>query len=233
MTTSKYTIPLLLVVASLASLAFASLAGAQVSGSAGSSIAITRTPYLSIDATPDSFAFPSAPARATVRDIFSSTDGALSADKVIRVTDARASGGFILQAQASDFTNGINVIPASALRIVSTADIGVPPEGVVVNNVHYLNPFTGVQKVTAPVNAATSEFSQAGTYDEVQNRPQNNVLNVPVDILSGCLPATEGRVGSMAIGLAFTLKIPPYTVPDTYNSTITYTITDFTSDSCP
>ena len=230
---NKYILPVLLVAASLASMALVSTVDAQVSGSAGSSIAVTRTPYLSIDAIPDSFAFPAVSARSTERDVFNSPDGALSEGMIIQVTDARNSGGYILQAQASDFTGGGNITPASSLRVVSTASFDTPVDSAISNNVHYLNPFTGPQTVVAPVNAASTNFGQAVVFDEVQNIPKNNSLNTPVDILKSCLPANEGRVGAMAVGLAFALKIPPYTVPGEYNSTITYTITDYTEDSCP
>jgi len=232
---------LILAVASLASMVFVAVANAQVAnaqtlGATGSSIVVTRTPYLSIDAVPASFGFPAVTARGTGRDIFSNADGALPADKTISITDARKSGGFILQAQSSDFTSNGNVIPASALRVVTTSSFDRTSDGSSSgsenNGVFYADPFTGPKTLTAPVNAASTNFGQIATFNDAQTIHDNS-LNNPVDILKGCLPATDGRIGTMSLGLAFSLNIPSYIVPGEYDATITYTIIDTTSDACP
>lgn len=219
-------VPLLLVAATLASTVFAATVLAQVSGSAGSSIIITRTPYLSIDAVPTSFSFPETPARASAREIFSNADGALPADKLISVTDARRSGGFTLQAQASDFRSGENIIPASSLKVITTSSVNDAP-GNTSGNVFYADPFTGPKTVKAPLNAPSTDFAQTATFTDA------GILDGPVDLLNGCLPTTEGRIGTISVGLAFALNVPPYTVPGTYNAVITYTITDSTREDCP
>jgi hypothetical protein len=214
-------------------MAFASVAGAQVSGVTGSSIDVTRTPYLAIDTVPAAFGFPPIGARSSARVVFSDGEGPLSASRILRVTDARGSGGFTIQAQASGFMNGSDIIPASALRVVSTPSFDFSADSVVAGNVLYVNPFTGPKTIIAPLSADGTAFGQAGTFDAVQDRTTGNTMEKPVDILKGCLPLGEGRTGSVAVGLAFALEIPPYAVPGDYSSTITYTITDHTETPCP
>jgi hypothetical protein len=83
--------------------------------------------------------------------------------------------------------------------------------------------------VIAPINTAGTSFNDVATFDEVENRPQNNALNTPVEILNGCLNDITGRNGSITVGIAFNLTIPAYTLPsELYSTIITYTITDCT-----
>jgi len=226
----------LTVAVSLSALILSALANAQTVGSTGSSIVITRTPYLSISSVPASFSFPPVATRATSRDIFSNADGVLPEDKTISVTDSRKAGGFILQAQASDFTSNGNIIPASALRVVSTSSFNRQTEkfrnGSENNGVFYAEPFTGPKTLTAPVNASNTNFGQISVFNDARAINDNSLAH-PVDLLKGCLPANEGRVGTVSLGLAFALNIPAYTIPGEYHATITYTVVDSTSDNCP
>ena len=215
------------------------LAFGQGSGNAGSSITVGRTSYLSFVEIPDSFAFSATTTSGASHHVFNTPDGPMGEGKFLAVSDTRNSGGFVVQAQTTNFTSGGNTINASALRTVSTSSLSYPPGSTVVGNVHYYTGYAGTpdnpttQTVAAPVNAISTNFGQAATFDEVQSRPENNALNAPVDILSGCLPATQGRIGTMGVGLTFDLLVPAYAVPGIYNSTITYTIIDYTEDPCP
>ena len=212
---------------------------AQDAGSAGSSINVERFPYLSFVEIPTSFTFASTSTGGSSHHLFNAPDGPLAEGKFLAVSDTRNSGGFVIQAQATDFISGENTISAANLRIVSTSSLSYDPDSTIINNVHYYSGYTGTpdlqttQLVATPVNAASTNFSQAATFDEVQTRAGLNLLNAPVDILSGCLPPTQGRIGSMGLGLAFDLLVPAYAIPGIYNSTITYTIIDYTEDTCP
>ena len=207
----------------------------QVAGSTGSSIDVTRTPYLSFNQTPVSFSFPPTATSGVARHVFNSTDGNLDcAESCLIVEDTRNSGGFVIQAQATDFISDKSTINASNLRLVSTAAVNTTIGGFTHDNVFYATENSAPNlTISAPVNATGTGFGHPEIFDQVQNRPQNNTLNAPVDILSGCLPATTGRDYSVAIGLAFDLLVPAYALPGIYNSTITYTIIDYTQDSCP
>lgn len=207
----------------------------QTAGSTGSSIDVTRTPYLSFNQTPVSFSFPPTATSGVARHVFSNSDGNLDcAASCLIVEDTRNSGGFVIQAQATDFVSGNTTISASNLRVISTAAVNATISGFINNNVYYATENNAPNlTIKAPVNATGIGFGHPETFDQVQNIPQNNTLNTPVDILSGCLPATTGRDYSIAVGLAFDLLIPAYAIPGIYNSTITYTIIDYTQDSCP
>jgi hypothetical protein len=241
----KFALPLAAIAAILAAGALAlatlwpGLTLGQDSGSAGSSITVERTPYLSFIEIPDSFSFSTTATGGNAHHVFNTPDGAISTGKFLAVSDTRNSGGFVVQTQSTDFTSGANSISAANLRVVSTSSLAYSPGSIVVGDIHYYTGFSGTpnlaetQTVKAPVNASGTNFSQAATFDEVQNRPENNTLNTPVDIMSGCLTAGQGRIGTMGVGMAFDLLIPPYAFPGTYNSTITYTIIDYTEDPCP
>jgi len=223
----------------IAALLWPGLTLGQGAGSAGSSVTVGRTPYLSFVEIPDSFAFSTTATAGAPHHVFNTPDGPMGEGKFLAVQDTRNSGGFIVQAQTTNFTSGGNTINASALRTVSTSSLSYSPGSTIVGNVHYYTGYAGTpdvpttQTVTAPVNAIGTDFSQAATFDEVQSRPENNALDTPVDILSGCLTAAQGRIGTMGVGLAFDLSVPAYAVPGSYDSTITYTIIDYTEDPCP
>jgi len=207
----------------------------QTAGSTGSSIDVTRTPYLSFNQTPTSFSFPSTATSGVARHVLSNTDGNLDcAASCLIVEDTRNSGGFVVQAQSTDFISGNNIISASGLRIVSTSSINTTISGFADNDVFYATENNAPNRtINTPVSATGTGFGHPETFDQVQNRPQNNTLDKPVDIMSSCLPPTTGRDYSVAVGLAFDLMIPAYAIPGSYNSTITYTIIDYTQDSCP
>jgi|WetSurMetagenome_2_1015567.scaffolds.fasta_scaffold294253_1 hypothetical protein len=208
-----------------------------------SGIVITRTPYLSISTLPASFTFGSATTAGSAQNVFSNGDDNLpGTTNLISVRDTRDSGGFILQAQASDFTSGTNAFSASNLRIATSGTLasGTEPENELLkNNIFYLYGYAGkpddadTENATTPIFAASSKFGQISTFNAIESRPAQNRLNAPVDVISACLPATSGRVGTMATGVAFNLNVPAYTQAGDYHSTITYTVMDFTQDQCP
>jgi hypothetical protein len=204
----------------------------QGSAPASSTVTITRVPYLSFEYIPSSFSFGAVTATGADQNVFNNADGLLPiAGNLLQVRDTRNSGGFLVQAQATDFTSGTDTINASNLRIISTTQFSTTFDGTEVNDVYYVTGYDGTpnaaatQTVTAPINAATTNFGQAVTF--------SNALDSAVDILSGCLTGAEGRIGAMAVGLTDNLTVPAYTPPGNYNSTITYTVTDYTEVSCP
>jgi hypothetical protein len=218
----------------------------------GSTIVITRTPFLTMADIPTSFAFNGGPetqesqevirSSSETQEAFSNANGALPAGtSTIAVRDTRNSGGFNLQVQATNFVSAQNptdIIEASNLRAVITPVITPVPDATLIENVYYLtgyagNPTDGVtQTVRAGIVAVGTNFSSLDTFDEVESRLYNR-FNTPIEIFSACLSASQGRVGTMATGIAYALHIPPYTAPGNYYATITYTIMDDTQDSCP
>lgn len=208
-------------------------------GSQGSSIAITRTPYLSFADLPDPFSFTSYTASAATGAIFSdptvdlSVPGAgLPSSRKLIVSDTRNSGGFNLQVSATNFTGGTVTINKSNLRVLSSPHLSSPPAGAIANDVLYLSGFIGQQTLTTPVKAATDANLGTDSVFTTGTSAGHNALSGTVDILDGCLSSIQGRNGQMAIGMSFYLAIPKFTPPGTYDSTVTYTITDSTSGTC-
>lgn len=203
----------------------------------GLDINITRTSYLSFINIPASFSFPSIPVPLVDTQLFSDANGYLNPiSRALEIQDTRDSGGITVQAQATNLvstTNPADVIPATKLRIVSTSSLGTMNSSIV-NNVHYMAGFLGtpnaptVETILAPINAATTNFADVATFTAV-----GATLDTPVNILSGCLPAAQGRNGVFGVGLSYNLTVPGYTVPATYTATVTYTVTDNTQITCP
>jgi hypothetical protein len=211
-------------------------------GQQASNIAITRTPYLSFYMLPDSFAFSSLTVPVVNTPVFSDPTIDLSVPaselpitRTLLVTDTRAKGGFNLQATATNFTGGTVPINNSSFRIVSTTSTNMSAGHSDVDNVIYINDFTGEHGITAPLDAgAAAHFGHADTFTSVPD----NTLNNSVDILLGCvLPGPDpgpylGRNGTVGLGLSYDLIIPKFQPPADYTSTVTYTITD-ASENCP
>ncbi len=199
-------------------------------------IVVSRTPFLSFTSLPTSFAFNNVTTALQDQQVFSNTDGDLDrANRLLEVRDTRNSGGFIVQAQSTNLQSSPDVIESSNLRIVSSTATtpAIDDTGTTLNGVVYLTGYTGTpdagttQTVDASVNTENTNFGQVGTFDDVPD----NSLDAPVDILSGCLQLTEGRDGSIATALAYTLTVPAYTPSGEYSAIITYTISDCTTES--
>jgi hypothetical protein len=202
-------------------------------------VVITRTPYLTLVDIPASFSFGSLSVSKDAHDLFSNANGQLPAEtNTISVQDTRNEGGFTLQAQAGVFVSAQNptdTISSSNLRIVSSSELDAAPGGDLLGNVYYLTGYAGspttgeTENIATSVSATGTAFGDVATFDAVSG----NSLDGPVEIFSGCLSGSQGRVGTMATGFAFTLHIPAYTPAGEYSTTVTYTIIDNTSSSCP
>ncbi len=209
-----------------------------------SGIVVTRTPYLSLTSVPISINFGQYEPSGAGTNLFSNTNGDLPGDtNLIAVRDTRNSGGFVIQAQASDFTTtGTETFDAENLRVATSGLVAagtVPAYELLQDNIFYLDGYLGTpsdgatQNITTSVAALNSNFGLVATFDEIEARPMDNSLDTPVSIMSACLPATSGRVGTVATGMAFNLTIPQYTASGDYFATITYTLMDYTEDPCP
>ncbi len=133
-----------------------------------------------------------------------------------------------LPAPATDFINNMRIVTTGVSELYSGE---TPVGGVVYLPADGETAFIGGQSVSAPLNSATTNFSDQATFTAVSG----NVLNTTVDVLDGCL-TSGGRKGKMNVHTAYSLVVPKYTVPpatgDQYYSTLTYTLSDNTPVSC-
>lgn len=216
----------------------------------GSTIQITRTPFLSFERIPDSFGFPSASASSLVQQVYSNSyQTTLSPERALIVSDTRNSGGFNLQLSSSGNLlpvggGGTPNIPASGLRVISSTEINpIPadPPPTINDGIIYLTGFSGDQNIVAPVDVAFNETEGCNSFGDLATfindncrtvtPASNNMLDNPVDLMQGCLASSAGRSGLIQIGLAYNLAIPRYTPPNTYYTTLTFTLSDAT-DNC-
>lgn len=227
----------------------------QTRGGAGSTIEVSRTPFLSFVRIPDSFALSDQNTAIAPVQVYSDPgQTTLSASRALIISDNRNMGGLSLQASVNgNFIiagEGENPnIPASGFRIVTTANITPIPETTtpdIINGIIYLEEYDGLpnaaaaKNIIAPLNIAFNEtegcdnFGSLFTFTKSACRTtegSSNSLNNTVDLMQGCLPSTGGRIGKMQIGVAYNLAIPAYTPPGTYSNTMTFTLTDST-DNC-
>ena len=200
-----------------------------------SSITVTREAFLTFNSSFENFTFDFSNIAADVSgaDLFSDSGTTLSDLRLLKIKDNRGCGGFNLQMEATTFTpSGPNTVTTDNFHVITSTAMENPPSGSANNNIYYLSGFNGAQNATAPVNSSCPKFDQTTTFTDPSCITSNNTLNGLVDIIQGGLEAPAGRSGEMALGLAFHLQIPPYTLPDTYYSTITYTLTDATTGTC-
>lgn len=226
---------------------------------ATSGITITRQPFIFFANVPSSALLPdpSNPAETSISvpivdtNIFSNPtvtgdpgtgEEFLPANKWLTVQDNRACGGFNLQATAESFTSGGETVPNTGFYLATTNAFPNTEIGTRLNGIFYYDQFLGNQTVTAPQdvttppNTGTADFSTASTFTGLTG----NTLNGTVDLMLGSInveapidPLTEGRDGQMAIGVAYYLNLPKYTLPGEYKSKVTYTILDATTgDPC-
>jgi len=204
-------------------------------------IDVTRTSYLSFASIPPSLNFGSYLTSGTDNNVFSNNNGSVG-NSLLEVHDTRGSGGFVVQAQAAGpFTatgSPFDTISDSNLRMVTSTSIGLALDALIANNVFYLSGYVGTpdapstHTIQAPLNSTSTNFGTLEPFDEVENLPINNHLDTALTVLDGCLTASEGRVGYMGVGVAYTLKIPKFQPPGAYSTIVTYTITDDTPTSC-
>lgn len=207
------------------------LASTIIAGSsafaATSSIIVTSSPYISFVDIPNSISLGILPVPTADTNLLSDSDGQLPSSRHLTIVDNRGCGGINLQVQANSFTPAsTQVIPDNLLVVTST---NTAETGTDVNNIKYLSGFTGDQTATAPLNTASTTFSDPATFTAVSN----NSLEVARDIIDGTLTAPTGRTGQMHVGMSFYLSIPKYTTPGDYYTMLTYTLSDDTSGSCP
>ncbi len=223
--------------------------GTQVGS--GSTIQVTRVPFLSFERIPVSFSFPAVNTSTEVQQTYSDAGlTTLPQERALVVSDNRLEGGFNLQ-----LSSGGNLttpgggetpsIPASGLRVISSGlitPIPADPPPSINNGVIYLDGFSGPNNIIAPVNVAFNEEEGCTAFGDLAafindncrtvTPVSNNMLDNPVDLLQACLPANEGRSGKMQIGLAYNLAVPRYTPPGTYATILTFTLSD-ASENCP
>lgn len=209
-----------------------------VFGQQSSEIYVSRTPFLSFVDTPDSINFGTTSTPIATTSLFSDTGVSLENSRLLQISDTRDCGGFNLQVEAAAFSpGGTNAVSNGNLYVVSSSSLASPPAGTEINNIIYVNGFSGDQNTIAPVNttfsATCTSFNQIETFTDPTCMAGTNTLNAPVDILQGSLTAPSGRDGDMAVGTSFLLQINPFTIPAQYTSTITYTLTDATTGICP
>lgn len=223
----------------ITALALVNLLYASSAWAAGSTITITSNPYLSFLNIPDSLTLGAAPYTVPVTNLslVSDENGLLPSSRSLTLQDTREDGGFLLQLDASEFLPTPATDLRNGLRIVTSPASTLYSDIVPVNGVKYLpadgeTAFIGNQTVNAPLTATGTAFSDTTTFTAVSG----NVLNTTVDILDGCL-TSGGRKGKMNVHVSYNMDVPKYTVPpatgDQYYSTLTYTLSDYTPESCP
>lgn len=194
---------------------------------ATSTITITSSPFLSFVSVPESFSIANISVPTSDLEITSDPDGNLQPSRWLTIADTRGCGGLNLQVEASAFTPASTQVIANNLRVVTSPSTFY--DGPVVNNIKYNPTFTGDQTATAPLSAGSINFSDPSTFTAVGN----NSLEVARDVIAGTLTAPTGREGQMHVGMSFYLSLPKFTAPNAYHTTLTFTLADDTSGTCP
>lgn len=198
---------------------------------ATSTITVTSTPLLSFANVPDPLSMGSISVPLADTELTSDSDGILPSSRYLVIEDTRGCGGLNLQLQADNFTPSTTPELKNELRVItSTADF---IDGVVVNGVKYYSGFAGDQTITAPLNAPGINFSDPTLFTDPPFDTVDNTLDTPLDLLQGNLNAPTGRTGYMQINTVFYLLVPKLTVPNDYYTTLTFTLSDDTTGSCP
>lgn len=193
---------------------------------ATSTITVTSTPFLSFTDIPDPLSIGSLATPIADTELTSDADGNLPKARHLTIQDTRGCGGINLQLQADAYTPAGQLSRNNLLVVSSTND---QLSESVVNNVEYIAGFSGDQTVTAPLNTASTTFSDPSIYTAVSN----NSLEIARDLLQGNLTAPTGRAGEMHISLSFYQLVPKLTIPNDYYTTLTFTLSDDTTGVCP
>ena len=226
-----------------------------VNGQVGSSIDITKYPFLYFDTIPTGYKFNTVKTSTEIQHLFEDTGYAnLDQNRIVTVTDHRNSGGFLLQVTSTDLQEKINntlTIPKKNLKVV-TSKLITPKNTFTLapsdsnDQVVYLldsinTPFpVSKHKAVAPLNVTIGPsetcnyFNNLETFTNTNCRTNgttsSNQLSGTVDLIQSCIPSGDtGISGSMAIGTTYNLDVPPYTVPGTYQGIVTYTLTNYDS----
>lgn len=210
-------------------------------------VKITKTPHLAFYQIPESY-------RITSTQTPPTTDTELTSDqsnqdlpesRYLTIQDTRNCGGFTLQVSASEFqpsptspnpslNNGFRII-TSTNDAISGANVETDSSypGVKYYGENGTN-FIGTKQITAPLNVTTTNFADPTLFTQAPFNNGSNILtaNTPIDIMQGGLTAPAGRKGLMHLSLSYYLKIPKFTAPNNYYTTLTYTLIDNTSGSC-
>lgn len=214
---------------------FPSAVFGQSSGEQNAIQEITSDLFLSFTQFPASFTFPSSVTSTSSFRVYSDQGATLPDTRLIKIQDTRDTGGFALQVVATNFTSPSgHVIPRDGLRIVTSTALAQPPAGTVDNDVLYITGFSGETGVNAPLRTTLGptclDFGQLTTFTSPACvfDPSANSLDRTVDLLLGSLPASQGRSGEMAVGVSYSLLVPAYSIPDTYHTVLTFTLSDAT-----
>lgn len=210
----------------LINLATLPLTGNAQSATQSANIQITTTPTISLSAPstlqmPTAFSFPQE--NNNVYKAFSPDDP----ENRIRVGDSRNAGGFIVDLTATDFTDGTQIIPYQNIGLVTLSGtnhflsinydgLNSPPDddgGTVYSPLHC--PLTSETEIESCENYEQGFITFTGT----------GPTSAPLLIIDGQSPTTGGRRGSWFVGLGIRLTVPPALGTNSYNSTITLTLT--------
>jgi len=216
-----------------------------------STIKITRSPYLAFNTIPTPFNI-SNNQSSTVT--VPTTDTQLTSNQssqplpetnYLTVQDTRGCGGFNLQVSANAFTpapTAPNTSLNNDFRIITSTNDNITGTNVETDasnpGIKYYGEddttFTGTKGIVAPLNITTTNFADPTLFTSAPFNTGSNILtpNTQIDLMQGGLTAPNGRNGLMHLSLSYYITIPKFTIPNTYYSTITYTLTDNTSGSC-
>lgn len=158
----------------------------------------------------------------------------------IRLADTRNNGGFILDLTATSFSDGTQEIPFQNMGIVTLSGTNNPLS--INSEETNAPPGDDGGTINAPLHCTIYEeipeddpdyYQQGATDIESCETSGQGFINLsgtgsvsaPILIIDGQNPTTGGRIGAWYIGLGIKLTIPPGLSTNTYNSTITLTLT--------
>jgi hypothetical protein len=192
-------------------------------------ITITTVPFLSFSDIPDSVHYGSYTTDTSGQAFYTQSGSTLDDASVLMVKDTRACGGFEVQLSTSE-----PAFPATRVVTSTEIDPAVGITGSINNNLIYVTGFSGDTSATAPHNTTCTDFSATATYDSGScTNTTNNIVGSTRTLMSGALTAPTGRDGEIAVGAAFQTSLDPYTPSGNYSTTLTYTLLDSTTGSCP
>lgn len=197
-------------------------------GQQSSYITITTVPFLSFSYVPGSAHYGSYTSANSVHTFQSQSGSTTDDTSVLLVRDSRGCGGFELQISSSNSS-----FPETRVVTTTAIDPAVGITGSINNNLIYVTGFSGDTTATAPHNTTCTDFADTDTYDSGTCTNTTNDLSATRTLMSGALTAPTGRDGEIAVGAAFQTQVPRYTPSGTYTTTLTYTLLDSTSGSCP
>jgi hypothetical protein len=138
---------------------------------------------------------------------------------IVTVTDTEENGGFLLQLQASSFTDGSNTIPLAGFYAVTQPS---RTDGIQIDGVEYPSGYAGITNITAPqdnlVGGALDNTSTFTTYGEN--------LDTIIDLMQAPIKTGEvGRNGTFKQNVQYYLVIPAAQSIGSYQTTLTFDLT--------